>query len=172
MEKTKRYCLCIDPQMQASNWLKRQYASLGMITTKMTDGPFKRTIEIAIDLGKMVMIENVGERVDVHVESLIRKEITKFGDQRMIKLCRRQLKYDPNFHMIMVTSLGKPHYDVNITNHITLINFFVTVEGLTQNLLSMVVANERKDLEESYNDNMKATFDNIKSLKTIENQIL
>jgi len=39
-------------------------------------------------------------------------------------------------------------------------------------LLKLVVANERRDLEESYNDNSKETFDHIKNLKEIENSIL
>jgi hypothetical protein len=54
----------------------------------------------------------------------------------------------------MATSNGKPHFDVNISNHVCLVNFFVTVEGLTHNLLSLVVANERKDLEGTYTDNI------------------
>lgn len=72
----------------------------------------------------------------------------------------------------MCTSLSKPHFDINISNHVTMVNFFVTTEGLEQLLLSMVVANERQDLEESFSDNSKATFDNIKNLKDIENVIL
>ena len=51
-----------------------------MISTKMTDPSFKRTLEIAIDLGKLVLIENMLEHVDVHIESLVRKEITKYGN--------------------------------------------------------------------------------------------
>ena len=36
----------------------------------------------------------------------------------------------------------------------------------------MIVANERPDLELSYNENSKATFENIKLLKETENRIL
>ena len=36
----------------------------------------------------------------------------------------------------------------------------------------MIVANERPDLEESYNENSKATFENVKLLKDTENKIL
>ena len=90
----------------------------------------------------------------------------------MIKFCRRPLKYDESFRMIMVTNLSRPHYADNITNHVTTVNFFVTIEGLTQNLLSLVVANERDDLEESFNENTKATFENIKLLKVTEEKIL
>ena len=48
--------------------------------TKMTDPGFKRTLEIAIDLGKIVVIENLLEKVDVSIESLVRREITKYGN--------------------------------------------------------------------------------------------
>ena len=90
----------------------------------------------------------------------------------MIKFCRKQLKLDPGFKVILVTNLPNPHYDVNLTNYVTLINFYMTVEGLCQNLLSLVVANERKDLEEEFNKAMDVTFSSVKSLKTIENKLL
>ena len=43
---------------------------------------------------------------------------------------------------------------------------------MTQNILSIVVANERPDLEQSFNENTKDTFDNIKILKENEEKIL
>ena len=138
----------------------------------MTDPGFKRHLELAIDLGRVVLVENLGEKIDVHIESLVRREITKYGNQKMLKFCRRPLKYDPGFDLFILTNLSKPHYDCNVTNHVCQVNFFVTVEGLTQNLLSMIVANERPDLEESFNENSKATFENIKLLKETENKIL
>lgn len=125
-----------------------------MIITKLSDPNFKRTLEVAIDMGKLVMVENVPERVDIHIESLVKQEITKFQDTRMIKFCRKTLKMDPEFGLIIVTNLQKPHYDVNLTNYTTLVNFCITVEGLSQNLLTLVVANERKDLEDDFNNAM------------------
>jgi len=81
-------------------------------------------------LGKTILIENMGEKVDIELAGLLRKEVTVFNNQRMIKFCRKQYKYDKNINIFMVTNLSKPHYDINITNFVTLINFFVTVEGL------------------------------------------
>ena len=133
MEKTKRYSLLIDPQQLAWNWLKKQQhgREKAMISTKMTDGNFRRMLEMAIDQGLLVLVENLGETMDVHIESLVRREITKYGNQKMIKFCRRPLKYDEGFKMIMLTNLPRPHYADNITNHVTTVNFFVTIEGLT-----------------------------------------
>lgn len=39
-------------------------------------------------------------------------------------------------------------------------------------MLSLVVANERHDLEERFVENTKEAFENIKSLREIENAIL
>lgn len=74
--------------------------------------------------------------------------------------------------MFLATNNSQPKLDANITNHIQTINFFVSVEALTQNILSIVVANERPDLEQSFNENTKDTFDNIKILKENEEKIL
>jgi dynein heavy chain, axonemal len=90
----------------------------------------------------------------------------------MIKFCRKPLKYDPNFDLIILTNLALPNYDPNVTNHVCLVNFYMTIEGLTQNLLSMVVANERPDLEKSFAENSEATFDNIKLLRETETRII
>ena len=131
MAKTKRYCFFIDPDSLALNWIRKQYKKANIRFTKMTDSNFKRTLEIGIDLGQIIVVENVSNKWCVELESLVKKEITKFGNTKMIKFCRRQLKYDPNFNLIIATNTAQPYLDANITNHITQINFVVSVEGLT-----------------------------------------
>jgi len=44
----------------------------------MNDPNFKKLLEVAIDLGKVVIVENLPERVDVNIESLVKQEISKF----------------------------------------------------------------------------------------------
>ena len=109
---------------------------------------------MAIEAGMPLLITEMPEEVDVHIESVIQKDIVEYSDSKRMKFCRRQLQYIDTFQLYMATSNGKPHFDVNISNHVCLVNFFVTVEGLTHNLLSLVVANERKDLEGTYTDNI------------------
>jgi hypothetical protein len=43
-----------------------------MLTTKLTDPNFKRTLEVAIDMGKLVIVEDVPEKIDIHLESLVK----------------------------------------------------------------------------------------------------
>lgn len=59
---------------------------------------------------------------------------------------------ESSFNLLLVSNLISPNFDVNITNHVTLFIFNVTIEGLSQNLLTLIVSNERKDLYDIYQD--------------------
>jgi hypothetical protein len=67
----------------------------------------------------------------------------------------------------MVTNLPKPRLDVNITNFVTLINFYVTSEGLSQNILNIVVANERPSVQSDYDKSVEAVFATVTKLKML-----
>ena len=165
--------MLIDPQMQGVTWLKNQFDGAGTLTvTTQTDNQFKKLIELAIDMGQTVIVEHIEEHIGSNLQSLMKKQVSKYGGQRMIQFCRKSYKYDQNFKLFVISSHPRPHFDVNITNHVTLLNFSVNVESLQAQMLGLVVLNERKDLEDTYSENSKEAFDSIKSLKDIEKAIL
>lgn len=165
--------MLIDPQMQGITWLKNQFDGAGTLTvTTQTDNQFKKLIEMAIDMGQTVIVEHIEEQIGSNLQSLMKKQVSKYGGQRMIQFCRKSYKYDQNFKLFVISSHPRPHFDVNITNHVTLLNFSVNVESLQAQMLGLVVLNERKDLEDTYSENSKEAFDSIKSLKDIEKAIL
>ena len=51
---------------------------------------------------------------------------------------------------------------------VTLLNFMITIDGLSDQLLGVVVAKERPDLEEAKNNLVIQSADNKKKLKEIE----
>lgn len=53
--------MCIDPQGQANKWIKKTYAGNNLSICKLSDSDFLRTIEIAVQFGSVVVLENVGE---------------------------------------------------------------------------------------------------------------
>ena len=82
-------------------------------------------------MGAVVIVENIPDRVDIHIESLIKREITQVHDTQVIKFCRKQLTLGEGFRLILLTNLVKPRFDVNLTNYATVVNFAVSVEGLS-----------------------------------------
>jgi hypothetical protein len=50
---------------------------------KLSDPNFKRTIEIAIDLGSLIMVTDM-DRANIYIESLIKRQIVMMGPVKMI----------------------------------------------------------------------------------------
>mmetsp|Transcript_7295 Transcript_7295/g.6467 ORF Transcript_7295/g.6467 Transcript_7295/m.6467 type:complete len:81 (+) Transcript_7295:2311-2553(+) len=80
MEKSKKYCVLIDPQLQATTWLRKQHMDAGLIVTKYSDSLFKKHLEAAIELGKPVLVENIKDQIEVNLYSLLKKDIIKHGN--------------------------------------------------------------------------------------------
>lgn len=57
------------------------------------------------------------------------------------------IEYSKDFTFYMTTKLRNPHYLPEVSTKVTLINFMITYEGLTDQLLGIVVAKENPDLE-------------------------
>ena len=65
-----------------------------------------------------------------------------------------------------------PHYPPEVSVKVSLLNFFVTLEGLQEQLLGTVVTQERPDLENMKNALVVSNAKMKKELKDIEDKIL
>ena len=89
-----------------------------------------------------------------------------------IKLGDSVVEYNPTFRFYVTTKLRNTHYLPEVSVKITLLNFMITPEGLEDQLLGIVVATERPDLQEQKNQLIIEGAKNAKVLKDIEDQIL
>lgn len=53
------------------------------------------------------------------------------------------IEYNPKFRLYITSKLRNPHYLPEVFNKVTVINFALTVKGLEDQLLGIVVAKER-----------------------------
>ena len=60
----------------------------------------------------------------------------------------KEVDYDPNFRLYLNTKLANPKYTPNVFGKSMVINYTVTLKGLEDQLLSVIVKFERKELEE------------------------
>ena len=129
-------------------------------------------MEMAIEIGKVVIVEGITNHVNMNLQSIMKKQVSKYSGTSMMNFCRKQYKYDKNFDLFVVSTVARPQFDANITNHITFINFSINMDSLQAQMLAMVVMNERSDLENTFAENQKEAFESINSLKEIEKTIL
>lgn len=106
------------------------------------------TIERAVQNGDMVLIENISETIDAVLNPLLGRNIIKRGKTKYIRFGDKEVEYDDNFRLYIQTKMPNPHYSPEIQAQTTLINFTVTIDGLEDQLLALVVSEERPDLEE------------------------
>ena len=79
MFKARRWPLCIDPQGQANKWIKRMESQRKLSIIKLSDSDFLRTLENAIQFGKPVLLENVGEELDPALTPVLLKQTIQKG---------------------------------------------------------------------------------------------
>uniref|UniRef100_UPI00358E354F dynein axonemal heavy chain 7-like n=1 Tax=Myxine glutinosa TaxID=7769 RepID=UPI00358E354F len=172
ISNARRWPLMIDPQGQANKWVKNMEKANSLHVIKLSDPDFVRTLENCIQFGNPVLLENVGEELDPVLEPLLLKQTFKQGGSTCIRLGDSTIEYAPNFRFYITTKLRNPLYLPETSVKVTLLNFMITPEGMQDQLLGIVVAHERPDLEEEKQNLILQGAENKKQLKEIEDKIL
>ena len=68
-----------------------------------------------------------------------------------LKLGENSIEYSRDFRFYITTRLRNPHYLPEISVKVTLVNFMITPLGLEDQLLGIVAAKEKPELEEKKN---------------------
>ena len=173
MENARRWPLMIDPQGQANKCIKNMYRKDNLQVIKLSDGAaFLRTLENAIQFGLPVLLENIEEELDPSLEQLLLKQVFRQSGVDYIRLGDSTIEYSPDFKFFITTKLRNPHYLPEIAVKVTLLNFMITPDGLSDQMLNVVVGQKRPDLEQARDDLIKSSAANKKKLKEIEDKIL
>ena len=169
----RRWPLLIDPQGQANKWIKTLERNNNLQVIKLSaGGEYLRTLENAIQFGLPVLLEDVGEELDPTLEPVLLKQTFKSGGVNCIRIGDSTIEFSSDFRFYITTKYRNPHYLPEVAVKVTLLNFMITPEGLTDQLLGIVVAKERPDLEEQKNELVVQGASNKKKLKELEDKIL
>lgn len=240
--RANRWPLCIDPQMQAVNWIKRREGKMldGKVKT-FNDSDFLKQLELAIQYGFPFLFENLDEYIDPVIDPVLEKNFIQGGrghndvcrhacwlseaswrthacmhacwgtlgrkhcaavgrssvtsdplplppppslcvpacfaaagssGKLLIKLGDKEVEWDANFRLYMTSKLSNPHYGPEISGKTMVINYGVTQQGLTEQLLNVTVKHERPDLEEAREELVKSMSENKATLQALEDTLL
>ncbi|XP_049864535.1 dynein axonemal heavy chain 6 [Schistocerca gregaria] len=170
--KGSRWPLMIDPQEQASRWIRQMESENQIKIVKLTDSGFMRSLEGAVRVGMPVLLEELGETLDPTLGPILLRQTFVQGGRLLIHLGDSDVEYDPNFRFYMTTKLSNPHYLPEVCIQVTIVNFTVTRSGLEDQLLSDVVRLERPDLEKQRNELITRINNDKTQLQNIEDKIL
>lgn len=167
-----RFPLCIDPQQQAVNWIKRSQAKVGLTVKTLNEADFMKHLELAIQFGKSFLFEAVGEDLDPMLDPILEKAVLVEGGAKTIQLGDKKVDWDDNFRLFLTTKLANPHYSPETMGKTMIINYCVTMEGLANQLLNVVVGHERPDLEEQFSSLVSEMGANALLIVSLEDTLL
>lgn len=172
VSNSRRWALMIDPQGQANKWVKNMEKGNKLSVIKLSDTNYVRTLENAIQFGTPVLLENIGEELDAFLEPVLLKTTFKQQGVEYMRLGENIIEFSRDFKLYITTRLRNPHYLPEIAVKVCLVNFMITPLGLQDQLLGIVAAKEKPDLEEKKNKLIVESAANKKQLKEIEDKIL
>lgn len=172
MDNSNRYSLFIDPQAQASRWIKTMEKSNRLQVLKFSQTDYMKKLEHAIEFGNPTLIESIREDVEAPLDPLLARNLFRQGGVDYITLGDNVIAFSPKFRLYLTSNLRNPHYLPEVFNKVTIINFALTPQGLEDQLLGIVVAKERPDLEEMRQNLIVESARNRTTLKNVEDNIL
>ncbi|XP_054907024.1 dynein axonemal heavy chain 2 isoform X1 [Poeciliopsis prolifica] len=167
-----RWPLIVDPQGQAMKWIKNMEKEAGLKLVDLQTPDYLRVLELAIQFGNPVLLQNVQEDLDPSLNPILNKSLTRIGGNLLMKLGDKEIEYNPNFRFYITTKLSNPHYSPEISSKTTIVNFAVKEQGLEAQLLGIVVRKERPELEQQKDSLVISIAAGKKSLQDLEDEIL
>ncbi|XP_050527307.1 dynein axonemal heavy chain 1-like [Daktulosphaira vitifoliae] len=174
MFNSKRWPLVIDPQGQANKWIKNLGKTLmnGIAICKLSDKNLLQELQTAVRSGKTCLIENIGTELDPAMDTLFSRSIFVQNDVNVIKIGESIVPYHKDFRLFITTKLPNPHYLPEISIKVIIVNFTLLTTGLLDQLLAIVVMQERPDLEEMRSAIVVGTAQMKSELKETQDRIL
>jgi len=174
MFKSRRWPLMIDPQTQANKFIKNlgKDVETGLDVFKQSEANLLRSLELAIQFGKWVLLENIGEELDPALEPILLQQKVKQGSGFVIKIGDKSVSYNETFKFFLTTTLPNPHYSPETQVKVSILNFAITQFGLEEQMLNQLIKIEFPDLAQQKDEIVESNAKNGKITYDLENKIL
>ena len=171
MEKSERFPLFIDPQMQAVTWIDGKKVVEAFKGTQKSEQILKKLLS-SMPGGNSVILTDMSDNIDPILLPIIKKEITIEGGQSVIRIGDDVTAYNKKFMLYMATRMTYPHFPPAICANVNLINFTATEETLTDQMLNIIVNKEELNSQRTQDEAIQASVDIRRKLTNMENTVI
>ena len=171
LQRFNRYPLIIDPAGQATEFIKTFYFSKNLKSSTFTDSNFLKLLENALRFGYPILVQDV-EKIDPIMNSLLNKEIHKQSGRNLIRIGDQEIDFSMTFNMFMITRDSSCHFTPDLCSRVTFLNFTITQSSLQNQILDIVLKNERPEVNNKKEELIKAQREYKLQLRQLEEDLL
>lgn len=143
---SKQCPFIIDPNTQATAWLKKHLEGKSLEVVQQQSKNFVTTLELAVRFGKTIIVQEVDGVVPL-LFPLLRHDLIRQGPRWVIQIGDKTVDYNENFRIFLVTRDSHPVLTPNARSLISEVNFSITRSGLEGQLLGITLHHEKPELE-------------------------
>ncbi|CUG51588.1 dynein heavy chain, putative [Bodo saltans] len=149
MLNCSRWPLMIDPQLQGIRWIRSREERNGLVVLQPGQKGWLEKLAKCIEGGSPCVLEGCGDTLDPVLDNVLGRVTFRRGTRQLMRLGSHDVEVNPSFRFFLQTKLSNPVYTPEVNAQTTVINFTVTEVGLEDQLLAVVVNQERRDLEDT-----------------------
>lgn len=145
--------------------MKTHFRQRDLKVLRFTETHYLKALQSAISSGYPVLIEDVTERLEPSVDSVLQRQIFNVDGRKLIRVGDKRVDYHNAFRLFMTTKMANPHYLPEVFIKVTVINFSIAFEGLQNQLIADVMKAERPEIEKQRDEVVVSMAEAKKSLK-------
>jgi len=152
-------------------WKDKSEGCLKWITD-LFDTRLMQYMRDAIESGYPFILENVENEIDPGLDPVIDKQIIMKGAKKKLMLGEDEIDWHDDFKLFCTSRMPNPSWSPELYAKCVVIDFTVTRTGLEEQLLGVVINQEKAELEETLNQLMTDINTNVARLKDLDEKLL